>query len=115
MGPRATRLRYGDIYNFPAANYNDVLDREQTLDLKAAQEESDAESEEERLVEFIEAAEESDSDLEDLEQRHEEQARPLEYSQPPPAAKRKPRRARVAIEYDDEDEEEAEPAAAMAF
>ena len=39
---------YGDIYNFPATNYNDVLDREQTIDEAAAAAESDAESEEER-------------------------------------------------------------------
>mmetsp|Transcript_21034 Transcript_21034/g.62786 ORF Transcript_21034/g.62786 Transcript_21034/m.62786 type:complete len:296 (-) Transcript_21034:26-913(-) len=107
---------YGDIYNFPATNYNDVLDREQTIDEAAAAAESDAESEEERLVEFIEAAEDSESDVEDLEmgpEYAEEEPPALELA---PRKKRKePRRARVAIEYDDEESETAEQIAEMAF
>mmetsp|Transcript_20397 Transcript_20397/g.62840 ORF Transcript_20397/g.62840 Transcript_20397/m.62840 type:complete len:285 (-) Transcript_20397:34-888(-) len=116
------RLRqgtYGDIYNFPEMNYAEVLDREGEVDQKAAAEESDAESEEERLVEFIEAAEddESEDELELAAARVDD--RPSELSPPPkpPARAQKPR-ARVAIEYDDDEseaEEESPAATAMAF
>ena len=95
---------YGDIYNFPALNYNAALDTAQDMDEAELDAEEEEEEEEERLVEFIEAAEDEDweSDLEEIE----EQAAAFDpdAAPPPPPARRKPRKAKVAIEYDDEDE-----------
>ena len=81
----------------------------------------DPDEEEERLVEYIEAAEDFESDMEDLEDVAEglEDDAPVDDAPPPPREdKKRPkkgRKARVAISYDDEEEEKPEMATAMAF
>lgn len=112
---------YGDIYNFPEMHYNAALDSAQDLELAEMEAESEYEEEEERLVEYIEAAEDFESDMEDLEDVAEglEDDAPVDDAPPPPReGKKRPkkgRKARVAISYDDEEEEKPEMATAMAF
>lgn len=73
---------YGDIYNFPEAQYSKALEEAAT---EAVEDEDD-----DHLVEFVEGFE-SDDDVEEV-----------KYEPPPALTKKKPKRRRVEIEYDDD-------------
>ncbi|KAH8046929.1 hypothetical protein JL721_12270 [Aureococcus anophagefferens] len=85
---------YGDIYNFPEMHYNAASTPQDGAAGDGGRAMVD-EEEEERLVEYIEAAEDFESDMEDLED--------------------KGRKARVVHPYDDDEEEKPAMATAAAF
>ncbi|KAJ1455103.1 ribosomal L28e protein family-domain-containing protein [Pelagophyceae sp. CCMP2097] len=102
---------YGDIYNFPAMQYNGALDDAQgSADEEEEDEMSDVDDDEQRM-EYVEGDFESDGeegDLEDYAGDDDPDFEAPKRKEPPaallPAKRRKPAK-RVEIEYDDEEED----------
>ena len=95
---------YGEIYNFHENAYAAALNdaQEEGLEEAALQ----AEEDDDRLVQFVEANLDEDDDIEDAVDKQPSAKRPAEETpkptKPKPTAKKKKRR--VEIEYDDEDD-----------
>lgn len=97
---------YGDIYNFPATEYNDALDEAQTVEPSKLMDQEDHDDD---VVKFVEA-ELDDDDDDDLEDQQQLLLSPPENKKrkasfPPPKREKSPRR-RVEIQYDDDDDDD---------